>query len=55
MEDAILSMRTNELDIGVWLMHTRGDARAVLKMDEVLTAHAPKTVADIEAIMKETL
>lgn len=40
LEDAILGMRTNELDIGVWLIHTRGDARAVLEMDEVLTTHA---------------
>ncbi len=40
LEDAILCMRTNELDIGMWLMHTRGDAESVLKMDEVLTTHA---------------
>ncbi len=39
LEDAILSMRTNELDIGVWLMHTRGDAAAVLATDAVLMEH----------------
>jgi benzoyl-CoA-dihydrodiol lyase len=40
LEDAILSMRTNELDIGVWLIKTEGDAKAVLQMDEVLQQHA---------------
>jgi benzoyl-CoA-dihydrodiol lyase len=40
LEDAILSMRTNELDIGVWLIKTEGDAKAVLAMDEVLARHA---------------
>lgn len=39
MEDAILSMRTNELDIGVWLIKTQGDAKNVLAMDEVLAKH----------------
>jgi benzoyl-CoA-dihydrodiol lyase len=39
LEDAILSMRTNEADIGVWLMRTEGDAQAVLQMDEVLQRH----------------
>ena len=36
LEDAILSMRTNELDIGVWLMKTEGEPEAVLAMDETL-------------------
>ncbi len=39
LEDAILSMRTNELDIGVWLIRTEGDSAAVLTMDAVLLAH----------------
>ncbi|MDB5843481.1 MAG: 2,3-dihydro-2,3-dihydroxybenzoyl-CoA ring cleavage enzyme [Polaromonas sp.] len=39
LEDAILMMRTNELDIGVWLIKTEGDAAAVLAMDAVLLAH----------------
>jgi benzoyl-CoA-dihydrodiol lyase len=39
LEDAILSMRTNELDIGTWLIKTEGDAAAVLAMDAVLAAH----------------
>ncbi|MEO8544906.1 MAG: 2,3-epoxybenzoyl-CoA dihydrolase [Betaproteobacteria bacterium] len=39
LEDAILSMRTNELEIGVWLIRTEGDSAAVLAMDAVLLAH----------------
>ncbi len=40
LEDAILEMRTNELDIGLWLVKTEGDAAAVLAMDATLQAHA---------------
>ena len=36
LEDAILSMRTNELDIGTWLIRTQGDAKAVLALDATL-------------------
>ena len=39
LEDAILQMRTNELDIGVWLLKTEGDAAAVLAVDATLIAH----------------
>jgi benzoyl-CoA-dihydrodiol lyase len=39
LEDAILSMRTNELDIGTWLVKTEGDAAGVLAMDATLMAH----------------
>jgi benzoyl-CoA-dihydrodiol lyase len=39
LEDAILSMRTNELDLGMWLIKTSGDAAAVLAMDEFLLAN----------------
>ena len=55
LEDAILSMRTNELDIGIWLIKTQGDGErdgagdgagdggnasaAVLACDAVLYAH----------------
>ncbi|MDQ0140835.1 2,3-epoxybenzoyl-CoA dihydrolase [Cupriavidus necator] len=39
LEDAILSMRTNELEIGTWLIKTAGDAAAVLANDATLLAH----------------
>ncbi len=39
LEDAILCMRTNELDIGTWLIKTEGDSAAVLAMDATLMAN----------------
>ncbi|MGT2470499.1 2,3-epoxybenzoyl-CoA dihydrolase [Paraburkholderia terrae] len=39
LDDAILSMRTNELDIGTWILKTEGDARAVLAVDATLLQH----------------
>jgi len=39
LDDAILQMRTNELEIGTWLLKTEGDAGAVLAVDAVLLAH----------------
>jgi benzoyl-CoA-dihydrodiol lyase len=38
LEDAILSMRTNEPEIGLWLMKTTGELKAVLAMDATLHA-----------------
>jgi len=40
LDDAILLLRTNELEIGTWTWHTRGDANAMLAMDATLMAHA---------------
>ena len=39
LDDAILEMRTNEPEIGTWLLRTGGDAAAVLAMDAVLAAN----------------
>ena len=39
LDDAILSLRTNELAIGTWLLRTAGDANLVLKCDAALSAH----------------
>jgi benzoyl-CoA-dihydrodiol lyase len=40
LDDAILTMRTNELAIGTWLVKTQGDAQAVLAVDAVLEKNA---------------
>ncbi len=40
LDDAILELRTNELDIGLWLLRTEGDADAVRALDATLQAHA---------------
>lgn len=39
LDDAILSMRTNELDIGTWIIKTEGDAAAVLASDATMMKH----------------
>ena len=39
LDDAILSMRTNETELGTWLVRTEGDAGAVLQMDATLLEH----------------
>ncbi len=36
LDDAILNLRTNELEVGTWVIKTQGDANQVLKMDHVL-------------------
>jgi benzoyl-CoA-dihydrodiol lyase len=39
LDDAILTLRTNELDVGTWILKTSGDPRAVLAVDQTLAAH----------------
>ena len=39
LDDAILCLRTNELDIGTWLLKTEGDAAAVLASDALMLAN----------------
>ena len=40
LDDAMLLLRTNELDIGTWVMRTAGDPAAVLAVDATLAKHA---------------
>ena len=39
LDDAILMLRTNESEIGTWLIKTRGDLDRVLAVDAVLAQH----------------
>ena len=39
LDDAVLMMRSNELDIGTWLLKTEGDAQAVLASDASMLQH----------------
>jgi benzoyl-CoA-dihydrodiol lyase len=39
LDDAILNLRTNELDIGTWLLKTEGEASAVLAADALIVAN----------------
>ena len=55
LEDAILQMRTNELDIGTWLIKTEGDAAAVLAMDAtLLTNHNHWLVRETIGLLRRT-
>ncbi|MCM0044793.1 MAG: 2,3-epoxybenzoyl-CoA dihydrolase [Burkholderiaceae bacterium] len=45
LDDAILHLRTNETEIGTWVLKTAGDAQAVLACDAVLAAHASHWLA----------
>ena len=38
LDDAILNLRTNELEVGTWVIKTRGDTAQVMKMDQVLAS-----------------
>jgi benzoyl-CoA-dihydrodiol lyase len=40
LDDAILNLRHNELEIGLWLLKTRGGIDSVLATDSALEAHA---------------
>ena len=56
LEDAILNLRTNELDIGIWLIRTEGDQAAVLAMDETLLANQSNwLVRETIGLLRRTL
>jgi benzoyl-CoA-dihydrodiol lyase len=39
LDDAILSLRTNELEIGIWILRTEGDLELVLAADTSIAQH----------------
>jgi benzoyl-CoA-dihydrodiol lyase len=56
LEDAILAMRTNEPEIGIWLLRTEGDATVVLAMDATLMANrAHWLVRETIGLLRRTL
>lgn len=56
LDDAILMLRTNELDIGTWLLKTSGSADAVLSMDATLERHAGHWfVREVIGMLRRTL
>jgi benzoyl-CoA-dihydrodiol lyase len=40
LDDAILLLRTNDLEIGTWILKTRGESQRVLDVDASLAQHA---------------
>lgn len=56
LDDAILMLRTNQLDIGTWLLKTRGDRDAVLAVDKSLEQHRDQWfVRETIAMLHRTL
>ncbi len=56
LEDAILHLRLNELDIGVWVFKTAGEASAVLDCDKFIAGNASHWLArEITNYWKRTL
>jgi len=39
LDDAILNLRTNHLDVGLWQLRTAGDAKVVLEIDGIIAAN----------------
>ncbi len=56
LDDAILSLRTNELELGLWLLRTEGDAQAVLDVDAALHRHRSHWfVREVTGMLRRTL
>jgi len=56
LDDAILNLRTNELEVGTWVIKTRGDAAMVRQMDDVLQALKDHwLVRETRAALRRTL
>jgi len=55
LDDAILSLRTNELELGLWILKTSGDAKAMLAMDEFILQNAQNWfVREVLGMMRRT-
>jgi benzoyl-CoA-dihydrodiol lyase len=56
LDDLILDLRTNELELGTWVIRTSGDADLVLAHDQLLLDHADDWLAnEIIQYLKRTL
>ncbi|MWL87071.1 2,3-epoxybenzoyl-CoA dihydrolase [Cupriavidus sp. SW-Y-13] len=56
LDDAILTLRTNHLDIGMWILKTEGDAAQVLAADALMDANASHWfVRETTGMLRRTL
>ena len=55
LDDLILDLRTNELELGTWLLRTEGDADRVLAHDSFLLAQARPGEGQADWLANETL
>jgi benzoyl-CoA-dihydrodiol lyase len=55
LDDAILTLRTTELDLGLWILKATGNPEAVLAADEFLLAHQENWfVREVLGMMRRT-
>ena len=55
LEDAILSLRANELDLGLWILKTAGNPESVVAIDEFLVDHQDNWfVREVLGMMRRT-
>jgi benzoyl-CoA-dihydrodiol lyase len=55
LDDAILALRTNELDLGLWILKATGNPEAVLAADEFLLNHQDNWfVREVLGMMRRT-
>jgi benzoyl-CoA-dihydrodiol lyase len=56
LDDAVLSLRINHLDLGLWIFRTEGDSRNVLDVDSALLSNAGHWfVREVIGMMRRTL
>ena len=56
LDDLILELRTNELELGTWVLRTRGDSASVIAHDRLLAEHAGDwLVNEVRHYLKRTL
>jgi benzoyl-CoA-dihydrodiol lyase len=55
LDDVILHLRTNELELGLWILKASGDAQAMLAMDEFILGHRENWfVREVLGMMRRT-
>ncbi len=55
LDDAILTLRTSELDLGLWIIKTAGNPEAVLASDEFILSHQENWfVREVLGMMRRT-
>jgi len=56
LDDAILSLRINQLELGLWILKTKGDCKNALKVDSALFANRNHWfVREVIGMMRRTL
>jgi benzoyl-CoA-dihydrodiol lyase len=56
LDDAILMLRSNDLEVGTWILQTRGDSAKVLEVDAALALHERNWfVRETRGMLRRTL